>query len=231
MTGLICDNTTMDGSIGIERLQRRLSAILDQQGVKPTTLSLKIGNSPTLVSDLLGKTADVKLSTLQRLAEALNVSVGDLIADDFEPMPNGPRLFVKGEVSAGTWAEAYEWPQDEWRGAMGRADIDIPVVHRFFLRVQGDSMDLVYPEGSLIECVSIFSEPAVLPGRRVVVVRTRDDGMMEATVKEVAEVNDEIWFTPKSSNPSHQAFKASDCGEEVAEVSIVALVVASVRPE
>lgn len=221
----------MNGTFDIALLRRNLSAIMERRHVKPTTLSLRVGRSPSLVKDLLEKTSDTKLSTIFKLARALGVPVGDLLTDDLEPHPVGPRLFVKGEVAAGAWMEAFEWERDDWLVLTGRPDVQAPPEHRFFLRVAGDSMNLIYPEGTFIECVSIFGNVEMKPGSRVVVLRRRIDQLLEATVKELVEIEDALWLVPRSSNPTHQAFRLDEPGEGIEEVRIVAVVVASVRPE
>lgn len=231
MTAVLSYNGQMADGFDIEVLRSNLSAIMKRKGIKPTTLSLQTGKSPSLVADLLTKTADTKISTVFKLADKLGVSASDLLFGGVEEVPIGPRLFVKGEVAAGQWVDAYEWPRDDWQPLTGRPDITASLDQRFFLRVAGDSMDEVYPHGTFVECVSLFGKAEATPGKRVVVVRERDDGMVEATVKELVEIDSEFWFVPRSSNPSHQSFKAAEPSDGICEVRIVAVIVASVRPE
>lgn len=231
MTSLACDNHWMADSFDIGALRRNLTAAMDRKRVKPTTLSLKVGRSPTLVKDLLEKTDDTKLSTIYRLAEALGIPATELLEGGVEVASLGPKLFVKGEVAAGNWVEAFEWPHDEWQTMTGRADINVDPMHRFFLRIVGDSMNLVYPEGSFIECVSLIGGGKVAPGKRVVVIRRRHDQLIEATVKELVDIDGVLWFAPRSTNPAHQAFRADEPGDGIEEVSMCAVVVSSVRPE
>ena len=113
----------------------------------------------------------------------------------------------------------------------GRPDITAPSEYRFFLRVCGDSMDQLYPDGTYVECVSTFARIEPKPGNKVLVIRRRHDQLLEATVKEMVQIDDQIWFTPRSSNPSHQAFRAEDLSGGVEEVRIAGVVVSSVRPE
>lgn len=204
---------------------------MEARGIKPTTLSLKLGPNKRLVKDLLEKSTDVNMSTLVRLAEALGVSPTSLLVDELDGVAAGPTLWLKGEVAAGQWVDAYEWPRDDWQAMIGRPDVTADLQHRFFLRVRGDSMDRVYPEGTLIECVSVFGRAEALPGRRVVVLRRRSDLLVEATVKEMVEIDGHVWFVPRSTNPAHQAFRADDADGNIEEVSIVAVVVSSLRPE
>lgn len=224
-------NPAMGKDFDIEVLRRNLAAIMVRRNRKPTTLSLAVGNSPTLVRDLLERTADTKLSTLFRLANELDVDVNDLLNSSFKPIPAGPELFVKGQVQAGSWLEAYEWQRDDWQTMLGRPDINAPPSARYFLQVIGDSMDLHYPDGSFVECVDVQHCADLKSGQRVIALRTRVDGMIEATVKELVKSEGRMWLVPKSTNPSHQAIALDAAGEAIDEVKVVAVVVSSVRPE
>jgi phage repressor protein C with HTH and peptisase S24 domain len=74
-------------------IRENLQRIMTRKGVKPTTLSQKVGSSKTLVKDLLTKTSDVQFSTLRKLAGALDVELGDLLAL--------PRVPIVGKIGAG----------------------------------------------------------------------------------------------------------------------------------
>ncbi len=92
-------------------------------------------------------------------------------------------------------------------------------------------MDQIYPDGTYIECVSTFARIEPKPGNKVVVIRRRDDQLVEATVKEMVEIDGKVWFVPRSSNPSHQSFVADEPGPGFEEIRVAAVVVSSVRPE
>jgi phage repressor protein C with HTH and peptisase S24 domain len=77
----------------IQTIRENLQRIMDKKNVKPTTLSQRIGTSKTLVKDLLTKTSDVQFSTLRKLAGALDVELGDLLAL--------PRVPIVGKIGAG----------------------------------------------------------------------------------------------------------------------------------
>ena len=68
-------------------------------------------------------------------------------------------------------------------------------------------------------------------GKRVVIVRKNDRQEFEATVKELVEKDGELWAVPRSSNPSHLPFKVMEAEPGILETRIVAVVVASIRPE
>jgi len=144
----------------------------------------------------------------------------------------GPRLFVVGKVAAGVFSEQWRWDESKWEAFTGRSDVKAPLKDRFGLEVSGDSMNLVYPEGTILECVWYFGDEVIPNGKRVIVQRTRDDGTLEATVKELVRDEDGIeWLVPRSSNPVHQAFRGDLPEPGIKRVEIIARVVASTRLE
>lgn len=145
----------------------------------------------------------------------------------------GPRLYVVGEVAAGVWKEAWELDPDEWEVFTGRADVPAPLQKRFGLRVSGESMNAVYPSGTILECVQYEHDEPVESGRRVIVIRRRLDGTVEATVKELVRDEQGIeWLVPRSSNPAFQAFRGDrPDSPDIVSIEIVGIVVSSIRPE
>lgn len=83
----------MTGEVDIETVRVALREIMTRKGVKPTTLSLMVGRSKSLVKDLFERNNDINISTLSKLAGALDVSVADLIA--------AQRVPVAGYIGAG----------------------------------------------------------------------------------------------------------------------------------
>jgi transcriptional regulator with XRE-family HTH domain len=216
---LIGDNMPMGYAETITRLRKK-------QKLTQARLAEMVGvEQPTIQRWETGK-REPDLEALGQLAEALGVEPGAFFADDVTA-PLGPTLYVKGEVQAGHWVEAYEWPPEEWRTFNGRAGVRAKLEHRFGLRVVGDSMNLRYPDGSIVECISLFGHAEALPGRRVVVVRKREDLKYEATVKKLVEQDGEMWLVPESSNPAHQQIKLGDPEPGILETRIAAVVVSA----
>jgi repressor LexA len=127
----------------IETIRENLQRIMDRRGVKPTTLSQRIGNSKTLVKDLLTKTGDVQLSTLRKLAGALDVELGDLLAL--------PRVPIVGKIGAGGSVVFVALHDEE------RPDIEDTVLRPpgvtgklVALVVEGSSMLPKYQDGDII---------------------------------------------------------------------------------
>jgi DNA-binding XRE family transcriptional regulator len=145
----------------------------------------------------------------------------------------GPQLFVKGEAAAGNWKEAWEFHPDEWEAFTGRADVSAPVRERFGLRIVGESMNEIYPHGSIIECVSYYGDYEIPSGKRVVVKRTRADATVETTVKELIRTDEGVeWLRPRSTNPEFRAFRGDQPDDpDITAIEIIGVVVASIRPE
>lgn len=207
----------------IKRLRK--AKLLDQ-----TQYAELIGVSQGTVSRW-EKGADPKPEQLIQIAAASGLSVDQLLGIDGlsgKIQPLGPRLFIKGIVAAGRWAEATEAPESEWESFTGRPDVIAPDKYRFGLRVSGDSMNEVYPEGTILECVSLFGHAEALPGKRVIIIRQREfDMCYEATVKELVDIDGILWARPRSTNPSHQSFRLDQPGDGIIEVRIAAVVVAA----
>lgn len=145
----------------------------------------------------------------------------------------GPQLAIQGAVAAGVWREEAVYPQEDWEHFTGAGAVSAPVSQRYGLRVEGDSMDILYPPGTILECVRYWGDSVIPNGKRVIVLRTNVDGTFETTVKEYLEdKNGVIWLVPRSSNPAFQApFRCDDPGPNVEDIRVVAIVVASLRVE
>lgn len=63
---------------------------MQEKGIKPTTLSQALGPSKTLLSEVLTKNNDIKLSTVSRLAQELGVSMEAVLGME-APRPWAPR--------------------------------------------------------------------------------------------------------------------------------------------
>lgn len=207
-----------------------LQALRRKRGLSQAQLAELVGvEQPTVQRWEKGKRLP-DLDSLARLAAVLGVSPGALL-EGGAVVSVGPTLWVKGEVAAGVWRAAAEWPESDWQTFTGRPDVTARVEHRFGLIVSGDSMNLVYPPGSIVECVSTFGNAEALPGKRVVIVRENDNQQFEATVKELVEEDGAIWAVPRSTNPAHRPFKLGEPEPGIHETRIVAVVVASIRLE
>lgn len=207
-----------------------LKQVRKRRGLKQPDVAERLGVSVPQISRWEAGIDNIPSSRLSKMAEAYECSIAEMFG---ETQPLGPRLYIKGEVAAGVWKEAWEVDPDDWEAFTGRADIAASVRERFGLRIVGQSMNEVYPEGSIIECVAYDHEEPIPTGKRVVVVQRDFHGSVESTVKELHRDEQGIeWLVPRSTNPAFQTpLRADQPGEGIEEVAIVAIVVASIRPE
>lgn len=154
-------------------------------------------------------------------------------SDNLEAAQLGPQLPIQGAVAAGVWREALEYPENEWAFFTGSPDVKAPLNNRFGLKVEGSSMDIPYPPGTIIECVRYWGEQPIPNGKRVIVQRTSFKGEIETTVKEYqVDANGIEWLVPRSTHPEFQApFRCDQPGDGVEKIEIIAWVVASIRYE
>ena len=139
-------------------------------------------------------------------------------------------IMVRGFVQAGYWRESAELPSDDWYMVpMPSEDPRYPGIKLFGLEVRGTSMNKVFPEGTIIACISLIDNPMKIPdGRYVVMQRTTPGGEVEMTVKQLQrDQSGRPWLWPRSDDPEHQTPVQADFGDEL---RIVALVVRSSVP-
>lgn len=136
-----CSNESqMTDHSAIETLRENLRRVMARTGVKPTTLSMKLGHK-TLVKDLLEKNGDVKLSTLIRLAGILDVDIEELIAK--------PRVPIVGFIGAGgqiIYEDIGETLEPD-NSVLRPPGISGPLIA---LAVRGSSMFPTYKDGDVV---------------------------------------------------------------------------------
>lgn len=212
----------------------RLKALRQRLHLTLEGMAERSGFSPSQLSRWEAGSSNIPSARLPDLAKAYQCRVGDIFDDDDSPfVALGPTLYVKGEVAAGVWRDQPERDPDEWETFTGRSDINAALADRGGMRVVGESMNLLYPHGSIVEYVTLLGGAELATGKKVIVQRVRSDGSTEVTVKEFfIDDMDREWLVPRSSHPEFQRPIRLDSHEDdVVEVRILAVVVSSVRPE
>lgn len=196
-----------------ELLISRIAKCLDQAGLSETAACEAAGVGVNTIRHIRKRGHSPKIENLRKLALTLGVpatyfleaaAVGDE-GDITGQLTNLQTIFVKGAVQAGVWTEAVEWPPIDWFPVYTPVNIKYPEAEKFGLVVRGDSMNKVYPDGSIVIAVR-FSDIASMPkpGQRVVVVQRSVNGF-EATVKRFdTDPSGRVILWPESYSPEYQ---------------------------
>jgi transcriptional regulator with XRE-family HTH domain len=144
---------------------------------------------------------------LFRIAQLVGKSVDEVFSSNAQPDMPGRRIRVIGELAAGSFREAVEWQHDD--------QFDVPVVlpSRYDATplqgfvVRGESMNLLYPDGTIVYVAPLHAIAEAPKNGQVVMVMRRDsNGLTEATLKEfVVDEAGKKWLWPRSRAPEHQA--------------------------
>lgn len=178
-------------SIGSRIAQQR-----EAKGMSQGALAKAVGISQPAVAYYEKDERDPKASTLQKIAEALDVSVSYLLGVDEAKWLKTPapmrRAPIVGRIAAGDPREAIENP-DGFQYVFTPEASD----ESFYLVCAGDSMDRVIPQGMLV-----LVDPAkeARSGDVAAVMVNGDD----ATLKRVYFAGDTIVLHPESDNPEHR---------------------------
>lgn len=189
----------------------------------------------TLPLPLARKLADIfsgKGSPPVRREEILMLAgISELSPNQLVSLDQHQVIWCIGEAEAEVWRTSIEWERDRWLPFLiSFVDDRYPGVQRFALRIRGDSVDEIYPDGSHVVFVK-FSDINRRPqqGDRVIVHRSRD-GKTEVSVKEFRrDASKRTWLVPRSSNPAHQSLIIDKNSGSDAEV--YGLIVGSQRVE
>jgi len=224
-SGIPAHHGAMDQPLKLQLFRKR-------QGIAQRVIAERLGVSVPQISRWETGEDSIPSKRLSAIADAYGAPLSELVSRSDSIVPLGPTLAVKGEVAAGIWREAFEWSQSEWLSFTGRSDLNAALSSRFGLRVHGESMNLIYPHGTIVECLSLSAGGTITSGKRVVVVRENEAGEIEATVKEYIERDGGAYLWPRSTHPDfQQPWRVDEPMLGITRLTIVATVVASIRPE
>lgn len=211
----------------------KLVAARKRKNITQEVIAERMGVSVPQISRWENGRDGIPSQRLSALSQAYGAPIGELLDEDTDFLAPGPTLYIKGKVQAGTFLETWEVMEDDWERYTGRADIAAPLRRRFGLRVVGESMNEIYPPGTILDCVARDPYDDIPNGKRVIVQRKRIGDGIETTVKEYFRDADGIeWLVPRSRNPAFQApFRCDEPGEDIEAIEVIAIVVASIQPE
>lgn len=140
---------------------------------------------------------------ISKLARIFDKSVDELCG--LQPITLGLRLPVVGCVEAGVFRETNEFPPEDIYEMPIPTPRSAPGGPVFGLEVRGQSMNLHYPEDSILVCVRLADMNRDLRDGDHVIVYQKNGDLYEATCKELRMAGDKPWLWPRSTDPNHQA--------------------------
>lgn len=149
-------------------------------------------------------------------------------ANDPSPIGNVVGVPVVATVSAGVFRET-----DELVGDISLVPSvprkEIPHSAQYALRVEGESVNKLIPDGSFAICAPYELFPGgAAPGQLVHVVRERA-GLFEHTLKQLQQMPDGLGLMPVSTDPRHQQPIKLSSIEDSTVVQIRGVVIGSYR--
>lgn len=202
-------------------LDKRLAELPDK---KQADLARHLGIPQSRFSELKRGEWKIPHASIPEAASFLEMSTDNLLKmmgikeGPMARLPQITEVLVSAEVAAGKWGEHFEWPPEDCFTVTFYGPEDrFPRLTKYGVQVVGDSMDKVFPEGTILECIK-YIELGEDPrdGEYVIVHRRDKTGLYECTVKRFREDADgHKWLEPESTNPDFQApIFVNDTGEE-----------------
>ena len=182
---------------------------LKELGITQRKLAKELALKPHRITKIIKGERTIFLHEVPVLARILRIPVTDIlkyfVVENLEVTPEleNTSIIIRGDVQAGEWKTAEELPYDDWE--VLTIPTSVSYKPAYGLRVKGDSMDKIYPEGAILICSPYRNyEKRIGDGDHVIVERISCDGLHEATVKELKISDDgRIWLLPQSNNPEH----------------------------
>lgn len=196
-----------------EEAEKRLAGLRIREsrkaaGLTQEALAKKVGLPQSVISDWERGVLQSWQDHVENLAAAVNQDPS-YFATPVETEERVKTLSVRdipviGDVQGGDFRMAYEFPVED-REFISVAATAYPAyegVELRALRVNGPSVNLLYPDGSYV-IIMKASDTDVRVGDRVVVYREKA-GLCESTIKEVGLEGDRVVLYPRSTHPDHQ---------------------------
>jgi len=242
---IVCENAHMTKKPIISDVRDRQRAWIDQIRDKfdesYAGIARKSGVAPSTVVRFMNDEAathSLSATTEAKIAAAFNVKPAAKPA--LEPISDFNRVPVIGYVQAGVFQHGFsqDYPTEF---VSVSPDHRYPSLPRVAFRVRGDSMDLLYPEGTIVLAVRIGDlARAPKTGEKVVVIR-QTNGDQEATIKQIEIKEDgKVVLWPRSSNPEFSAAIVLPSMADLVEMPdngcrpeywIEGVIIQSIRPE
>lgn len=174
--------------------------------------------------------APVLKTTPEWLAWGLGPEDADEAAIEGPPINLMP---VLGEIAAGNLLDISIHPPDVPIDAIPAPISErFPRVRHYALRVRGDSVNEIYPDGTYVICVDFADSGLRLTNGQLAHVEILRFGgqVYEITLKEVRmDADGVVTLHPRSTNPAYKPLRLADMGDDI-EARIRGIVVSGITP-
>jgi transcriptional regulator with XRE-family HTH domain len=210
-----------------KHVAKQIKILRKQAGLTQVELAKKVGVHQTAISKWeLG--VDIPASnTMDALCAALDTTPSAILGTGTDKNPPiGRRIKVVGELAAGSFQETIELPEP-FEVLVAGLPSKYDNIKLEGLRVKGDSMNQIYPDGSIVYVAPVRAVSGWPRSGQVVVVMHHKQGLTEGTLKEYVVNEYGKWLYPRSNHPDHQA-PVNYTGEHIdEEYEITGVVVAA----
>jgi len=204
----------------------KIRMLRESLGLNQAELAKKLDVKQASVSRWETERGGLDAENTAKLAKLAGTTVEELLYGNLGRPKN--EIMVIGAVAAGNWVETIEWDESEQYSTGITLPPKISVLPLQGFEVRGPSMNLIYPDGTVVYVAPIHSLPgAPKSGQIVLVMRQDHHGLTECTLKEyVVDGDGKKWLRPRSDSLEHQT-PINYTGGDVASVKITGVVVAA----
>ncbi|UDF29333.1 UNVERIFIED_ORG: S24 family peptidase [Roseateles sp. XES5] len=146
-------------------------------------------------------------------------------------LPELGGLPVEGVIQAGNWLDTTLFEDINYQPEIipVARDPRFPHARQYALKVQGDSMNQEFPDGSFVTCVDFADSGLSMKDDLIVHVENWKFGLREITLKALKREGKGWKLEPRSTNPAHQPIFLNGEAQDGVEVRIRGVVVGDYR--
>ncbi|GAN68309.1 LexA family protein [Acetobacter orleanensis] len=184
--------------------QKYIDEIRGRTGKSYSAIARAIGSAPSTIVRFMDDNASshaLSAMTMEKLKIIFDLP--KFQPPNIESLVHSEPVTLAGFIQAGVWQDTGLFsPQAPLEYVMVAPDERYPGLRRWAFTVRGDSMDKIYPDGTIVVAVSFFDLcRAPKTGDKVIAIR-KEHGLEEATLKEIEILDDgSVALWPRSTNP------------------------------
>ena len=131
-------------------LNEKMKSIIKERGISQIEAAKMLGIEVGRLNHWLIGRRKPNIENIKKFCDVFGVNPSFLIDGESETST----IPVIGYVQAGLWQEAIQWDQTDFKPIYMPTDEVFKGKRVYALEIRGDSMNLLYPAGSCVVCVS-----------------------------------------------------------------------------